>query len=78
MDKVLMPKHFNDEFVVEVTCHGGSQLSTHNDKLKNAIDEMDNKVTFIGVKIDAQRVLRKTQQWVNQNGDIHRVYEIIA
>lgn len=67
MDKVLMPNHFNDEFVVEVTCQGGSQLSTRNDKLKDAIDELDNMISFIGVKVDARRVLRKTQQWINSS-----------
>jgi len=78
MDKVLMPKHFNDEFVVEVTCQSGAQLHASHDKLKNAIDEIENMVSFIGIAVNARRVLRKTKHWINKDGDFHRVYEIIA
>ena len=37
MEKVLMPYDIDEEFVVEVTYQGGSQLQARNDKLMEAV-----------------------------------------
>lgn len=76
MQTVLMPYQFDNEFVVSVTYEGGSELQSQNNKLKQAIEEAEGMVTF-GLAVIARKVLRNTQNIVQKDGKLLRVFEVL-
>lgn len=77
MQTVLMPTEYNDEFVVDVTYEGGSQLRARSDKLKNAVEEAEGMATF-GLVVIARSVLRNTHRLIKQDGMYMRVFEVLV
>lgn len=76
MRTVYMPYEINEEFVVEVTYQGGSQLQARNDKLMDAVKEAEGMTAF-GLTVDTRRILRNTKQTVKLDNSYRRVYELI-
>lgn len=71
-----MPYNIDEEFVVEVTYQGGSQLQARNDKLMEAVKEAEGMTAF-GLTVDTRRILRKTKQTVKVENSYQRVYELL-
>lgn len=77
MQTVLMPTEYADDFVVDVTYEGGSQLRARSNKLKSAIEEAEGLVTF-GLAVIARSVLRNTHKIAVQDGTYMRVFEVLV
>jgi hypothetical protein len=77
MKTVLMPYDMNDEFVVDITYTGGSQLRSQHNKLMEAVKEAEGMVAF-GLAVEARKVYRNTRKLADQGGKLHRIYEVLV
>lgn len=77
MKTVFMPVEYNDEFIVDVTYDGGSQLRARSDKLKPAMDEAEGMMAF-GLGVIARSVFRNTHKLIKQDDMYVRVFEVLV